>query len=97
MTVDTTEDFSTAIDRIEEEQEEIDEALQDLLIFPTQDVLRRVVQLLERHFVQEETFVKDWSIPTKDRLIQDQQSILKLATKCGYVPPIPPPSAEDCS
>ena len=93
----TDNEFSKAVDRIEEEQEEIDDALEDLLIFPTQNVLRRLVQRLENHFAHEEAFLKQWNVPSRDSdaQVQGQQRIMNLASRCGSVPTKPTP--ESCS
>ena len=41
------------VSRIEDEQEAIEERMGDLLIFPSEDVLRKSLPLIESHFANE--------------------------------------------
>mmetsp|Transcript_46048 Transcript_46048/g.139767 ORF Transcript_46048/g.139767 Transcript_46048/m.139767 type:complete len:94 (-) Transcript_46048:662-943(-) len=70
-----------AVSRIEEEHEAIDEVMEDLLIFPSEDILRRALKIIESHFASEETFMKQCKFGEEDldSQIEDQQRILSMA------------------
>ena len=67
---------------IKTEHELIDDAFEDLLIFPNKNTLQRCIQMIESHFSHEQTFLREKeSISPLIRLqsksqIQKQQQIL---------------------
>lgn len=70
------------VDRILEEQEVIDEALEDLLILPTAVALRRSLELLKAYFSREEIFLTQVELDREAYRshMDDQQRIVRIAS-----------------
>ena len=62
------------IDIIETEHELIEDAFEDLLIFPNKSTLQRCIQLIESHFNHEQTFLQQCA--SKESQVEHQQQIL---------------------
>jgi hypothetical protein len=68
-------------DMMEEKQEEIEESLDDLLIFPTQKGLRRSMDMIEAYSMLEVQMMKQRGISEQQQhsSIEEQQHILDIA------------------
>eukprot|EP00586_Coscinodiscus_wailesii_P015805 CAMPEP_0172500836 /NCGR_PEP_ID=MMETSP1066-20121228/143681_1 /TAXON_ID=671091 /ORGANISM="Coscinodiscus wailesii, Strain CCMP2513" /LENGTH=98 /DNA_ID=CAMNT_0013275307 /DNA_START=54 /DNA_END=350 /DNA_ORIENTATION=+ len=73
-----------AMSRLEDEHDEIDEAMEDLLIFPSEVIFRRSLKLIEAHFTNEDAVMKECGFgPGNDYYdlqMSDQRRILDMAT-----------------
>uniref|UniRef100_A0A7S2A794 Hemerythrin-like domain-containing protein n=1 Tax=Trieres chinensis TaxID=1514140 RepID=A0A7S2A794_TRICV len=74
-------DRAEAIARLENEHDDIEEAMDDLLIFPSGEVFRRSLKLVESHFANEKAVMKEHGFEAKyrDYQMEDQQRILHMA------------------
>mmetsp|Transcript_5674 Transcript_5674/g.8614 ORF Transcript_5674/g.8614 Transcript_5674/m.8614 type:complete len:94 (+) Transcript_5674:125-406(+) len=70
-------------DTIDEKHEEIEESLEDLLIFPTQKGLRRSMDMIKAYFVFEATIMRKIGFRDEDyqSTMEDQRHILNNAVK----------------
>mmetsp|Transcript_7273 Transcript_7273/g.10678 ORF Transcript_7273/g.10678 Transcript_7273/m.10678 type:complete len:102 (+) Transcript_7273:364-669(+) len=75
---------STAdLDRLEGEHEDVEESLENLLILPTEQSLRRVLKQIAVHFAHEEAFMTKYKFDQEafSTQIEDQRRILNMAQK----------------
>ncbi|KAL7480933.1 hypothetical protein ACHAW6_006604 [Cyclotella cf. meneghiniana] len=54
--------MNVSLDEIEEKQEQIEESLEELLIFPTHNGLRRSADMIQSYFEYEITAIKGYSV-----------------------------------
>ena len=89
----------TVISQLQEEQEEIAEAMDDLLIFPSRNILRRSLHRLEVHFANEERAMRlcGFSDESYQSQMQDQQRIVGLARSALMAPPVPTKASALCA
>ena len=75
--------LSTNAHEIEERYDEIEESLDDLLIFPTRKGLRRSIEMMKALFVLEIETMKQLEIPAQisQSIMEEQQAILDAAKK----------------
>ena len=75
--------LEVSMDTLEREQENIEESLDDLLIFPTLKGLRHSLKMIEAHFLNNEKFMEQRTCEqrTYQSQIDGQQLILNLARK----------------
>jgi hypothetical protein len=68
------------VSAMEEEREQIEESLEDLLIFPAQGQLQRSLKLIKTHFIHEENFLEQSGLEkhTYKYHLSDQQRILTM-------------------
>ena len=57
-TADESDPARFSIDSLQEEHEQIEELLEELIIFPTQKGLRRLLKKIETHFLHEEKIME---------------------------------------
>ena len=69
------------VQRLQDEQEAIADAMDDLMIFPSQEVLRRSLQQIEVHFANEERAMRQRGVSDDnyEALMKDQKQIVDLA------------------
>ncbi|KAL3798849.1 hypothetical protein HJC23_004637 [Cyclotella cryptica] len=54
--------MNVSLDEVEERQEEIEESLEELLIFPTHNGLRRSADMIQSYFEYETIAMKQYSV-----------------------------------
>lgn len=66
----------------DDNREEIEESLEDLLIFPTREGLRRSIRMIESYFSLEVQLAKDKGVKEQqyDTIVEEQRRIVKIAT-----------------
>ena len=69
------------VSQIEDEQEAIEERMEDLLIFPSEDVLRKSLPLIESHFSNETAAMRQGAFAREDFVLQKdgQNEIMDIA------------------
>ena len=68
---------------MEEKRDEIEESLEDLLIFPTRKGLRRSLDMITSYFDMEVQSMEDIAVPESKRqsILNDQNNIVNMAKK----------------
>jgi hypothetical protein len=54
--------MNVSLDEVEEKQEQIEESLEELLIFPTHNGLRRLADMIQSYFEYEMTAITKYSV-----------------------------------
>ena len=67
---------------MDDHREEIEESLENLLIFPTREGLRRSIRMIESYFSLEMQLTKDKGVKEHqyNTIVEEQQRIVKIAT-----------------
>ena len=67
---------------MDDNREEIEESLEDLLIFPTREGLRRSIRMIESYFSLEVQLAKDKEVKEQqyETIVEEQRRIVKIAT-----------------
>ena len=89
----------TVISQLQDEQEDMAEAMDDLLIFPSQNLLRRLLQRIETHFVIEERAMRlcGFSDESYQAQLQNQQRIVGMARSALMAKPAPTKASALCA
>ena len=67
---------------MDDNREEIEESLEDLLIFPTREGLRRSIRMIESYYCLEVQLAKDKGVKEQqyNTIVEEQLRIVKIAT-----------------
>lgn len=89
----------TVLSQLQDEQEDMAEAMDDLLIFPSQSVLRRLLQRIEAHFLNEQRAMRlcGFSDESYQSQMQDQQRIVGMARLALMAQPAPTKASALCA
>ena len=85
MEGNSSEEMKVSMDTMEEQVEDIDDSLEDLLIFPTQKGLNRSVWMIQAYFAMEEKMMQQLQItigrdePAYQSILEKQQGVLDIA------------------
>ena len=90
---------AASISLLQDEQEEIEEAMDDLLIFPSQSILRRSLQRIQVHFANEERAMRlcGFSDESYRAQMNDQKRIVGMARSALVAQPAPTKASSLCS
>jgi 5'-deoxynucleotidase YfbR-like HD superfamily hydrolase len=68
--------------KMDDSREEIEESLENLLIFPTREGLRRSIRMIQSYFSLEVQLTKDKGVKEQqlETIVEKQQRIVKIAT-----------------